>query len=280
MRLGKILAAAAALVTSFVGVTSFAAEPTPWQIDFQPAATPVMEQIRDFHQLLFIIILLISIFVLGLLLYTMVKFRAKNNPVPSMTTHNTVIEVLWTVVPVNILVVIAVPSFKLLYFTDVVPKADMTIKATGNQWFWTYEYPDHGKFTFDANMIPDDELKPGQRRLLETDTTVVVPANATVRVQVTAADVLHSWAVPAFGVKIDAVPGRLNETWFKATKEGTYYGQCSELCGVNHGFMPIKVQVVSTAFFESWVAKQRKAAGLNAPFMNAVTGTAMKTLAR
>ncbi len=156
----------------------------------------------------------------------------------------------------------------------------MTIKATGNQWFWTYEYPDHGKFTFDANMIPDDELKPGQRRLLETDTTVVVPANATVRVQVTAADVLHSWAVPAFGVKIDAVPGRLNETWFKATKEGTYYGQCSELCGVNHGFMPIKVQVVSTAFFESWVAKQRKAAGLNAPFMNAVTVTAMKTLAR
>ena len=262
MRLGKILAAAATLVTGLVGATSFAAEPLPWQYNFQPAVTPVMERITEFHQLLFIIILLISVFVLALLLYTIVKFSAKNNPVPSKTTHNTMIEVIWTVVPVIILVVIAVPSFKLLYLSDVVPKADMTIKATGNQWYWSYEYPDHGKFSFDANMIPDSELKAGQKRLLDTDTTVVVPVDASVRVQVTAADVLHAWAVPAFGVKIDAVPGRLNETWFKATKEGTYYGQCSELCGINHGFMPIKVQVVSKGAFDEWVAKQRKAAGL------------------
>ena len=260
MFLGKMLATAASLITGFAGATAFASEPQPWQLGFQPAATPVMERIADFHQLLFIIILLITVFVLGLLIYTIVKFSAKNNPVPSKTTHNTLIEVIWTVVPVIILVIIAVPSFKLLYFSDVVPKADMTIKAIGNQWYWTYEYPDHGKFSFDANMIPDSEIKPGQKRLLSTDTSVVVPVDTTVRVQVTAADVLHAWAMPAFGVKIDAVPGRLNETWFKATKQGIYYGQCSELCGVKHGFMPIQVEVVSKAKFNIWVAAQRKAA--------------------
>jgi len=260
MRSGKILAAVAAFVAGLAGVTAFAAEPLPWQIDFQPAVTPVMERIADFHQLLLIIITLITVFVLGLLIYTVTKFSAKNNPTPSKTTHNTPIEVLWTVVPVIILVIIAVPSFKLLYFSDVVPKADMTIKATGHQWYWTYQYPDHGKFSFDSNIIPDEELKPGQKRLLDTDTSVVVPVNATVRVQVTADDVLHAWAVPAFGVKLDAIPGRLNETWFKATKEGTYYGQCSELCGVKHGFMPIKVEVVSRSKFDAWAVAQRKAA--------------------
>jgi len=257
---GKTLATAATLVAGVAGATAFASEPEPWQLGFQPAATPVMERITDFHQLLFIISLLITIFVLGLLIYTIVKFSAKNNPVPSKTTHNTMIEVIWTVVPVIILVIIAVPSFKLLYFSDVVPKADMTIKAIGNQWYWTYEYPDHGKFSFDANMIPDGELKPGQKRLLATDASVVAPVDTTVRVQVTAADVLHAWAIPAFGVKMDAVPGRLNETWFKATKQGTYYGQCSELCGVNHGFMPIQVEVVSKAKFNKWAAAQKKAA--------------------
>ena len=183
----------------------------------------------------------------------------KRNPVPTRTTHNTLIEVIWTAVPVIILVIIAVPSFKQLYLNDVIPEADMTIKAIGHQWYWTYEYPDNGKFSFDSNMIASDQLKKGQVRLLETDTVVVVPVNATVRVQVTADDVLHAWAIPAFGVKIDAVPGRLNETWFKATREGTYYGQCSELCGVNHGFMPIRVDVVSKGKFDAWVAKQRQA---------------------
>lgn len=225
-----------------------------------------MESIIDFHNLLLVIIFLISIFVLILLLVTMWKFSAKRNPVPSRTTHNTMLEMLWTVLPVIILVVIAVPSFKLLYYSDEMPeKIDLTIKATGNQWYWTYEYPDHGKFSFDSNMIPDEEIKPGQKRLLETDTVVVVPVNQTVRVQVTASDVIHAWAIPAFGVKIDGVPGRLNEIWFKATKEGTYYGQCSELCGVNHGFMPIRVDVVSKQKFDAWTAAQRKAAGISAP---------------
>lgn len=260
MRSDRIFGAAAALVAGFAGGVSFASEPLPWQTSFQPAASPVMEQVTDFHDLLLIIITCIAVFVLALLTYTVLKFSARNNPTPSKTTHNTPIEVLWTVVPVIILVVIAVPSFRLLYHSDVVPKADMTIKTIGHQWYWTYEYPDHGKFSFDSNMIRDDELKPGQKRLLDTDTSVVVPVNTTVRMQVTADDVLHSWAIPAFGVKLDAVPGRLNETWFKATREGVYYGQCSELCGINHGFMPIRVEVVSKSKFDAWAADRRRAA--------------------
>ncbi|MDC0033381.1 cytochrome c oxidase subunit II [Alphaproteobacteria bacterium] len=263
MRSGKILAAATTFITGHASASSFAAEPLPWQYKFQPAVTPVMGRIDEVHQLLLVIISLIIVFVLGLLIYTMVKFSARNNPVPSRTTHNTMIEMLWTVVPVIILVIIAVPSFKLLYYADVVPKADMTIKATGSQWYWSYQYPDHGKFSFQSNLIPDNELKKGQKRLLDTDTSVVVPVNAIVQVLVTADDVLHAWAIPAFGVKIDAVPGRLNETWFKATKEGTYYGQCSELCGIKHGFMPIRVDVVSKSNFDVWVATQRKAALLD-----------------
>lgn len=241
------------------------AAPEPWQTGFPAAVTPVMEKLTELHDLLMWIITLVTLFVVGLLAYTMWRFSEKRNPVPSRTTHNTMIEMLWTVLPVIILVIIAVPSFKLLYLSDVVPKADITVKAIGNQWYWSYEYPDNGNFSFDSNMILDDELKPGQKRLLETDNTVVVPVNATVRLQVTASDVLHSWAMPAFGVKIDAVPGRLNETWFKATREGTYYGQCSELCGVNHGFMPIQIEVVSQAEFDTWVAAKRNAAGLDNP---------------
>lgn len=281
MRLGKILAAAGFLLTSLIGATSYAAEPVPWQMNLQPAATPVMESIIDFHNLLLVITILISIFVLILLIVTMWKFSAKRNPVPSKTTHNTMLEMLWTAVPVIILVIIAVPSFKLLYLSDEIPeKIDLTIKATGNQWYWTYEYPDHGKFSFDSNMIPDDEIKPGQKRLLETDTVVVVPVNQTVRVQVTASDVLHAWAIPAFGVKIDGVPGRLNEVWFKATKEGTYYGQCSELCGVNHGFMPIRVDVVSKEKFDTWTAAQRKAAGIDSAPDKKSAVAALKNTAR
>ena len=281
MRLGKLLAAAGFLVTGLVGAASYAAEPVPWQLNLQPAVTPVMQKITEFHDLLLVIIILISIFVLILLGVTMWKFGAKRNPVPTTTTHNTMLEMLWTVVPVIILVVIAVPSFKLLYLSDVTPaKVDMTIKATGNQWYWTYEYPDHGEFSFDSNMIPDNELKPGQKRLLETDTVVVVPVNQTVRVQVTASDVLHAWAIPAFGVKIDGVPGRLNEIWFKATKEGTYYGQCSELCGVNHGFMPIRVDVVSKQKFDAWAAAQRKAAGIDSAPEDKRAVAALKNTAR
>lgn len=249
----------ALLGTLAIPGTALAAQPHPWQTDFQAAATPLMEQITSFHNLLLIVITLISIFVLLLLVWVIVKFNARANPNPSRTTHNTTIEVLWTVIPVVILVVIAVPSFKLLYYSDVIPKADMTIKATGNQWYWNYEYPDHGKFSFDSNMVETKDLKPGQPRLLETDNRIVVPVGTVVRVQVAAADVLHAWAMPAFGVKVDAVPGRLNETWFgPVAKEGVYYGQCSELCGSRHGFMPIAVEVVSKEKFDAWVIKAKK----------------------
>ena len=236
-----------------------AAQPQPWQMDFQEPATPLMEQIVSFHDVLLVIITLISLFVLGLLAYVAAKFIEKSNPNPSRTTHNTTIEVLWTLIPVLILVVIAVPSFKLLYKADVIPKVDMTIKATGHQWYWNYEYVDHGKFSFDANMVAEEDLKDGQPRLLETDNRVVVPANSVIRLQVTAADVLHSWTIPAFGQKIDAVPGRLNEIWFgPIKKEGVYYGQCSELCGTRHSFMPITVEVVSKEKFDVWVEKAKK----------------------
>tara|TARA_R110002072_G_scaffold120755_13_gene254077 strand:- start:1657 stop:2502 length:846 start_codon:yes stop_codon:yes gene_type:complete len=238
---------------------ALAAQPRPWQTGFQDAATPLMEQVTSFHTLLLVIITAITIFVLLLLVWVVVKYNAKANPTPSKTTHNTMIEVLWTVIPVVILVVIAVPSFKLLYYSDVIPKADMTIKATGHQWYWNYEYPDHGKFSFDANMVATEDLKPGQPRLLETDNRIVVPVGTVVRVQVTAGDVIHSWAMPAFGVKTDAVPGRLNETWFGPVKqEGVYYGQCSELCGIRHGFMPIAVEVVSKEKFDAWVEMAKK----------------------
>lgn len=238
---------------------ALAAQPKPWQTGFQDAATPLMEQIDDFHFLLLVIITVITLFVLALLIWVVLKYNEKANPNPSRTTHNAKVEVLWTVIPVLILVVIAVPSFKLLYYSDVIPEADMTIKATGHQWYWSYEYSDHGKFEFDANMVATEDLKPGQPRLLETDNRIVVPVDAVVRVQVTAGDVLHAWAMPAFGVKIDAVPGRLNETWFGPVKqEGVYYGQCSELCGTRHGFMPIAVEVVSKEKFDAWVEKAKK----------------------
>lgn len=233
-------------------------QPVPWKLNFQAAASPVMHDIHRFHDLLLWIITLITIFVLALLIYVMVRFRASANPVPSKTSHNTLVEVVWTVVPILILVVIAVPSFKLLYFGDKTKEAELTIKAIGKQWFWSYEYPDNGNFTFDAIMTAEKDLKPGQLRLLDTDNSVVVPVNTNVRLLTTAADVIHAWAMPAFGVKKDAVPGRLNETWFRAEREGTFYGQCSEICGAYHGFMPIKVEVVSKEAFAKWAEEAKK----------------------
>lgn len=236
--------------------------PTPWKLGMQEGVTPVWTDMANFHDLLMWIITLISAFVLALLVYVMVRFRASANPAPSRTSHNTLVEVLWTVVPILILIVIAVPSFKLLYFGDKTKDAELTIKAIGKQWYWSYEYPDNGNFTFDATMTATADLKPGQPRLLETDNPVVVPVNTNIRLLVTAADVIHAWAMPAFGVKKDAVPGRTNETWFRAEREGTYYGQCSEICGANHAFMPIKVQVVSKEAYAKWAeeAKQKFAA--------------------
>jgi cytochrome c oxidase subunit 2 len=256
-------AAGVAAVTCVLGLAhgALAAAPQPWEMGLQPAASPVKHALDDFHNLLLVIITAITLLVLALLMTVAVRFNAKRNPTPSSASHNTLLEVGWTVIPVIILIVIAVPSFRVLYMMEVTPQAEMTIKVTGRQWYWDYEYPDQGGFAFSSYMIQDADLKPGQKRLLEVDNRVVVPVNTVVRVQVTAGDVIHSWAMPAFGVKKDAVPGRLNETWFKVDKEGVYYGQCSEICGINHGFMPIAVEAVSKEKFAEWVAKAKVAYG-------------------
>ncbi|WP_315722426.1 MULTISPECIES: cytochrome c oxidase subunit II [unclassified Bradyrhizobium] len=250
-----LLGLAVAGVTLVSGERAFAevGQPAPWEYKLQEAATPVMENITWFHGLLLAIITIITLFVLALLVAVVVKFNARANPVPSRTTHNTLLEVAWTLIPVLILVVIAVPSFRLLFLELDIPKADLTIKATGKQWYWSYAYPDNGKFEFDSLMAQDK--KP---RLLAVDNEMVVPVNKVIRVQTTGADVIHSFAVPSFGIKIDAIPGRLNETWFKATKVGMYYGQCSELCGKDHAYMPIAVRVVSDQEFTAWVEDAKK----------------------
>ena len=233
----------------------------PGQIGLQGSASPIAETIHWFHDLLLWLIGAITLFVLALLVIVIVKFNSKAHPVPSKTTHNAAIEIAWTLIPVLILVVIAVPSFRLLKDQLVIPQADMTIKATGNQWNWAYEYAkDSGNIRFDSYMLQDADRKDpaNQPRLLAVDNEVVVPINKVVRVQVTANDVLHSFTVPSFGIRVDAVPGRLNETWFKATREGIYYGQCSELCGKDHAFMPIAFRVVSEAKYAEWLADAQK----------------------
>jgi cytochrome c oxidase subunit 2 len=230
-------------------------QPIPGGFKLQPQVTKVGEDAQWLHDsLLMPIITIITIFVLLLLVYAVIRFRAKANPVPSKTSHNTLIEIVWTLFPVLILLVIAVPSIRLVAAQYSQPKADLTIKAIGNQWYWTYQYPDNGDFELVSNMLPDAEAKKrGEPRMLAVDERVVVPVNSVVKMIVTSNDVIHSWAVPAFWTKMDAVPGRLNETWFKAEREGLYYGQCSELCGARHGYMPIAVEVVSKEKFAEWV---------------------------
>jgi cytochrome c oxidase subunit 2 len=245
-------------------------QPAPWEWTLQESATPVMDYITWFHNWLVGTITVITLFVLVLLIMVVVKFNAKANPVPSRTTHNTLIEVAWTLIPVLILVAIAVPSFRLLFLQLDTPKADLTIKATGKQWYWSYAYPDHGKFEFDSLMAADK--KP---RLLGVDNEMVVPVNKVVRVLTTGADVIHAFAVPAFGIKIDAIPGRLNETWFKATKTGMFYGQCSELCGKDHAFMPIAVRVVNDQEFAAWVETAKKKYATNPANSYAAAGGAV-----
>ena len=234
----------------------------PWGLNLREAFSPVMAEMVSFHNALIWLIVIISLFVLALLAIIVVRFNAKSNPKASKTTHNTFIEIAWTVIPVLILVIMAVPSFKLLYKSDVTPEAHMTVKAIGHQWYWSYEYPDHGNFTYDAWLIQDKEDIDGEdrpyTRLLTTDTRVVVPVGKVIRVQMTSTDVLHSWAVPSLGVKKDAVPGRLNELWFEADREGIFYGQCSELCGTNHGYMPIEVHAVSEEEFLLWVEEAKE----------------------
>ncbi len=254
-RCASVLAASAALLGASTSAV-LANQPEPWQLGFQEAATENMAMITDFNNFLLYLMTAITLLVLGLMIYVMVRFNAKSNPEPSKTTHNTFVEVVWTVLPILILVVIAVPSFRLLYFQREIPQAEVTVKAVGYQWYWGYEYPDHGDFAFDSLMLNDEE-RGDQPRLLATDTAMVVPVDTTVRVIVTAADVLHAFAMPAFGLKMDAVPGRLNETWFKAEKTGTFYGQCSELCGIRHAFMPIRIEVVSKEEFAAWVEEAK-----------------------
>jgi cytochrome c oxidase subunit II len=232
-------------------------QPTPWQLGLQQSASPNMDEIVWFHDFLLWLITAIAVFVLVLLAIVVVKFNARANPVPSRTTHNTAIEIIWTVVPVIILLAVFLPSIKLLFYQLNVPKADLTVKVTGKQWFWSYGYPD-SKFEFDSLMVQDKDLKAGQPRLLAVDNEMVVPVNKVVRVQVIGSDVIHSFSVPSFGIKIDAIPGRLNETWFKAEREGMYYGQCSQLCGRDHAFMPIAVRVVSEREYTAWLDQAKK----------------------
>ena len=269
-RLSAYAVAAGALLAGTGAAMAELGQPAPWQLGLQQSASPVMTDITSFHDFLLWIIGAITLFILVLLLIVMVRFNARANPTPSRTTHNAVIEIIWTIVPVVILVAIAIPSFRLLFLELDPPKADLTVKATGKQWYWSYNYPDDGNFEFDSLMVDDKDLKPGQPRLLTVDNEMVVPVNKVVHVLVTGADVIHSFAVPSFGIKIDAVPGRLNETWFKATSEGRFHGQCSELCGKDHAFMPITVHVVNDADFAAWVATEKKNAGLDATSPTAI----------
>jgi len=274
-RLTAIAASASGVLASAGAAWAGLGQPTPWQMDLQGSASPVMQDIADFHFFLLWVIGLISAFVLGLLLICIVRFNARANPTPSRTTHNTTIEILWTIIPVIILAAIAVPSFRLLFVQLQVPKPDLTVKVTGKQWFWSYNYPDSGNFEFDSLMVQEKDLKPGQLRLLAVDNELVVPVNKVVHVLVTGADVIHSFAVPSFGIRMDAIPGRVNETWFKATIEGVFYGQCSELCGKDHAFMPIAVHVVNEGDFNNWLssAKQKYAIDNDAAH-NALAATA------
>ncbi|HET9536336.1 MAG: cytochrome c oxidase subunit II [Mesorhizobium sp.] len=258
----KILAGASALGAFFITSAAYADQPRPWQMRFQEAATSIMEQITWFEQYTLWFIVPITLLVLVLLAWSILKFRASVNPTPSRTSHNTLIEVLWTVGPVVVLLFLAVPSFQLLtaqYTPPEEPK--LTIKATGNQWNWDYEYQVEEPLSFNSALLADDARATAGKedrnvypRLLAVDNEVVVPIDTTVRVLVTASDVMHAFAMPAFGVKTDAVPGRINEIWFKAKKEGLFYGQCSELCGKDHAFMPIAIRVVSDAQYNTWLA--------------------------
>ncbi len=256
----KILLSLASMVilTAIASAAYAAGGPQPWEINMQPAASPSAEHIHNFHNMMLYIITAIALFVLVLLIYVVLRYNSHVNPTPKQFSHNVMIEVLWTIIPVVILIVIVVPSFQMLYFLDRTEDPDMTLKVTGYQWYWGYEYPDNEGVNFLSYMVQTADLKEGQNRLLSTDNVVVLPTDTNIAIQVTAADVLHSWAVPALGVKIDAVPGRLNETWVRINKPGVYYGQCSELCGKDHSFMPIEIHAVPKEEFDTWVVKAKE----------------------
>lgn len=241
----------------FLAFSAQAGEPVPWQLGFQPAASPVMERLHDFHNIMLVIIFSISAFVLLLLIYVCFRFSAKRNPTPSKTAHHTVLEIVWTLFPVLILLVIGAFSLPILYYADKSEETEMTLKVVGKQWYWDYQYPDHGNFEFSSNVITDADLKPEDKRLFDVDNRVVLPVNTKIKILTTAADVIHAWAIPAFGFKLDAIPGRINEGWIEITKPGVYYGQCSELCGAGHGYMPIVVEAVSKEEFALWASEKQ-----------------------
>ena len=254
------------LMSLLAGAPAFAYEgiAKPWQLNFQEPATPVMEQLSSMHHYLLVLITVITLFVLAAIVYICIRFSKKNNPVPSKTTHNARLEVIWTTIPILILIAIAIPSLRLHYYMERIVDPGLTLKVVGYQWYWHYEYPDQG-ISFDSYMKKDADLKEGDHRMLAVDNRLVVPVDTNVQVLVTGADVIHAFAVPAFGIKRDGVPGRLNQTWFRAEKTGTFFGQCSELCGVGHGFMPIVIDVVSKEDFAKWVKEKAPAGSAKAP---------------
>ena len=261
MRAGFLYIAAAIGLATLVGASHALAgfgQPSPWQIGLQHADTPVMDSIIKFNDVLLYVMTAIAGLVFVLLIAAMVRFNKHVHPTPSKRTGNWPLEIAWTLIPFCVVAIIVFLSFRLLFFEEDIPRADLTVKATGHQWFWGYSYPDHGNFKFYSEMLNDESRKPGQPRLLAVNNDLVVPVNKVIRVQVIGGDVIHSFSVPSFGIKIDAIPGRLNETWFQATREGMYYGQCSELCGMNHSFMPIAVRVVSEQEFDAWIDEAKK----------------------
>ena len=255
---------------------ALANEPVDWKLGFQPAATSSAERIQDFHGLLMIIITGITIFVTLLLIFVVLRYNKHVNKTPSKVTHNVLLEIVWTVVPIVILIIIAIPSFKILYKNDRIVEPEMTLKITGYQWYWGYEYPDQDGLTFDSRMVATEDLRPDQKRLLSTDNVVVLPIETDIAILVTSNDVIHAWAIPAFGVKIDTVPGRTNETWFRIDKPGVYYGQCSELCGKDHSFMPIEVHAVTKEEFKAWTLRAKEEFSANDNFPKTIKLTALQ----
>lgn len=252
------------LATAPAALAAIVEMPRPWQIDLQPAASPVRQHVDALYNEIMVIITLIVLLVVGLIAYVCLRFNAKRHPVPTKLSHNALIEVTWTIIPVLILVSIAVPSFKLIYYADAAPHPAMTLKVTGHQWYWSYEYPDQGGLSFDSNILPQDQaIKEGKPRLLAVDNPVVLPVNTVIKIEVAGSDVLHSWFVPSMGVQEYAVPGRVNHAWMSINHVGTYYGQCNQLCGINHPFMPIEIKAVSKADFDTWVAQAKKKFSMN-----------------
>ena len=247
----------------FISFELYGKQATDWQLSFQNPATDLMGSVVGLHNIILIVMTLVTLFVLFLLFYVSFRFSAKRNPIPSTTTHNTVVEVLWTAIPIGILVVLAIPSFKLLYQQEKSENYDMTVKVIGHQWYWEYEYPDHGDFYFESYMVQEQDLEEGDLRLLTVDNPLVIPANKNIQILITAGDVLHSWAVPSMGLKTDAVPGRLNETWVNVKEPGVYRGQCSEICGSGHGFMPVVVKVLPEREFMAWANEAKNNYAIN-----------------